>query len=173
MKLHTLELKSYSNKEIKISGYASVFGQADYHNDIISSGAFADSIVRHYQGFTIKLLWQHDHAKPIGVINNLKEDHKGLLVEASINKDVSQADEIVSLIRQGAIDSFSIGFNIEKSKMNEAGQREILKADLWEVSLVTFPANRDSKIYQIHSRPESWESVSQLLSTKSKTIFKL
>src|SRR6476659_4094433 len=129
MNLHTFNLKSSTNKEVKISGYASVFGKTDHHNDVIIQGAFADSIAKHHQscGSAIKLLWQHDHTKPIGIISNIIEDNKGLLVEACINKDLRQTNEIVSLINQGAVDSLSIGFNIEKSVVNQTGEREIFK----------------------------------------------
>jgi hypothetical protein len=175
MNLHTISFKSTNNNdELQLTGYASVFNNIDYHNDIIIKGAFTKSIVKHYQDFRVKLLWQHDHTKPIGVINKLVEDQNGLMVEASINGSIAQGREVISLIKQKAIDSFSIGFNIERSQINKSGQREITEVNLWEVSVVTFPANSAAKIRQINGGyPQKSNNLSNFLLTTSKTIFNL
>ena len=151
MNLHTINFKSIGNDNLVIQGYASVFNNADYHNDVIIQGAFLKSIEKHNQGLRVKLLWQHDHTKPIGVVNILQEDSHGLSVEASINSFVSQGREVIALIKQQAVDSFSIGFNIEKSAINKFGQREVTEINLWEVSVVTFPANYKAKIQNFNS----------------------
>ena len=171
---NNFNFKTLNNDELKLTGYASVFNHLDHHNDIITKGAFAQSIAKHSQGYRIKFLWQHDQTKPIGIINHLTEDDNGLLVEASINNTITQGKEVISLIKQKAIDSLSIGFNIEESETTDKGQRRILKANLWEVSIVTFPANAQARIEQFnnnhllnHANPRLLE----LLSITSKSIF--
>ena len=48
--------------------------------------------------------------------------------------------ELVSLIRQGAVDGLSIGFRVKRFRREPKRQsREILSLDLWEISLVSFP----------------------------------
>ncbi|WP_341794852.1 phage major capsid protein [Rickettsia endosymbiont of Rhinocyllus conicus] len=139
-----IEIKSSTNSEVVINGYASVYNIADHHNDLIVKGAFAN--VAHQN---IKFLWQHDSKKPIGIISHLVEDDHGLKMEAVINNKVKAGREAIELIKQGAIDGLSIGFYIKNSVFNDAKQRVITEADLLEISIVTFPANQSAKILYI------------------------
>ncbi len=66
-------VKSASKRNTIIEGYASVFDITDSHNDMIVKGAFKSS-----KSSCVKLLWQHDVTKPIGVITILEEDGYGL-----------------------------------------------------------------------------------------------
>ena len=48
--------------------------------------------------------------------------------------------ETYSLLKQGALDSMSIGYNTIMDKWNEEKlARELHEVKLWEVSVVTFP----------------------------------
>ncbi|HJD67540.1 MAG TPA: phage major capsid protein [Rickettsia endosymbiont of Bembidion lapponicum] len=139
-----IEIKSSTNSEVVITGYASVYNITDHHNDLIVKGAFAN--VAHQN---IKFLWQHDSKKPIGIISHLVEDDHGLKMEVVINNKVKAGREAIELIKQGAIDGLSIGFYIKNSVFNYAKQRVITEADLLEISIVTFPANQSAKILYI------------------------
>ncbi len=136
-------IKSNSIQNTIITGYASVFGVADSDNDIIVKGAFANT-----SASKVKLLWQHDMSKPIGVITNLYEDKHGLKIEAEINNKTTAGFEASELIKQKAIQSLSIGFFSKISNYTEKGHRLITDVDLIEVSVVTFPANHLAEIYQ-------------------------
>ncbi len=136
-----LQFKSDNNENLIITGYASVFDTVDNYNDIIASGAFKSADFQ-----KVKLLWQHDHTKPIGIINRLYEDEKGLFLEASINCNLSQGRETALLIKQGAVDGLSIGFTVNKSSFGKDGSRVITDIKLWEISVVTFPANSRAQI---------------------------
>ncbi|MES2214769.1 MAG: HK97 family phage prohead protease [Pseudomonadota bacterium] len=140
-------IKSAAKDNMVVSGYASVFGVVDSHNDIIMRSAFGDAS----QKINIKFLWQHDQSKPIGVITSLMEDDYGLYVEGSINGSTQQGREAIALIEQGALNGLSVGFMTKDSGYNEGGSREIIKADLYEISLVTFPANTEAGISKISS----------------------
>lgn len=140
-----LIIKSTIGNNVIISGYASVFNVADQHNDIILESAFLP--IKNTQN--VKFLWQHDFSKPIGIIQSVLEDNYGLKIEAAINSKIEVGKEAIELIRQGAVDGLSVGFNIETSNYNSLNQRVITKAKLMEVSVVTFPANFHAKIYHI------------------------
>lgn len=137
-------VKSSKKSSTLISGYASVFDTSDNHNDIIKKGAFKNA-----KSDKVKLLWQHDQKKPIGVISFLEEDEYGLAIEAEINNDTSAGAEASSLIKQGAINGLSIGFSIKSSDYDKKGSRVIDEVELMEVSVVTFPANVDASITQV------------------------
>ena len=142
-------VKSANNNEAIVSGYASVFNSPDQDNDIITKGTFTSGLDRQ-----VKFLWQHDAKKPIGVIISLCEDEIGLKVEAQINSKIETGKEAIELIRQGAVNGLSIGFNILSSEYNELGQRIITEAELIEISIVTFPANKQAQIHYIDNDGE-------------------
>lgn len=142
-----IEIKALEDSSnLLISGYASCFENVDHHNDIIQKGCFANSLLNDK---SIKLLWQHDAKYPIGKINKLKEDNYGLYFEAEILSTLAKGREVIELIKNHIIDSVSIGFRAIESYLNNDSVRVITKAELFEISLVTFPANNQSKISNI------------------------
>lgn len=139
------ELKAVSAAGV-FEGYASVFADVDLSKDSVRPGAFAKAIAeRGADG--IKLLWQHDPAEPIGVIEELFEDGRGLYVKGRLLLDVQRAREALALMRKGALDGLSIGFRTVRSATEEAtGIRHLEEVDLWEVSLVTFPMQPAARV---------------------------
>lgn len=137
-------VKSDKSKNTVISGYASVFNVVDNQNDIVEKGAFTDTITE-----KVRLLWQHDQLKPIGIIKALHEDSYGLKVEAEINNRTICGNEAAELVKQKAITSLSIGFRIKDFAYNKQGIRLLKKLDLAEISLVTFPANVNANITDV------------------------
>jgi hypothetical protein len=86
------------------------------------------------------MLYQHDPGEPIGVWTELREDQRGLFVRGQLARNVTRAREVLSLMRTGALDGLSIGFRAVKARKDAAsGVRQIVEADLWEISIVTFP----------------------------------
>lgn len=137
---------SSSNKKLYIEGYASIFSIADKDQDIIEQGAFRKSINNIK---SLKLLWQHDTTLPIGIISNISQDNYGLFMCAYITQTTQKAQEAAHLVEEGIIDSLSIGFIPNKVKADFQGASRIIEATLYEISLVTFPANPMSKISYI------------------------
>lgn len=124
----------------EISGYASLFGSVDQGGDVVEAGAYATSLKAvTAAGRSIKMLWQHDPAQPIGVWDEVREDARGLWVKGRILDQVEKGREAVALIAAGAIDGLSIGYRTVKASKNTKGQRLLSELELWEVSLVTFP----------------------------------
>lgn len=123
----------------RFSGYASLFGEVDLGKDVVERGAFARSLrVRGPAG--IRMLFQHDPNQPIGTWTEIREDARGLFVRGRLTRDVARAREILGLMRAGALDGLSIGFRAVKTRRDAAsGVRRIQEADLWEISIVTFP----------------------------------
>jgi HK97 family phage prohead protease len=125
---------------VEISGYASLFGSPDQGGDVVQPGAYAASLRQLKQaGRSVKMLWQHDPAQPIGVWEEVREDARGLWVKGRILSSISRGREAAALIAAGAIDGLSIGYRTRKAQKTAAGQRLLSELELWEVSLVTFP----------------------------------
>ena len=102
-----------TEKSGEISGYASVFDVVDGHGDVILKGAFKKAVNLFKKGIKKpKFLWQHDVASPIGIIDELFEDDYGLFVRGHLLLDIPKAREACSLIKNKAINGFSIGYNV-------------------------------------------------------------
>lgn len=88
----------------------------------------------------VKMLVGHDaQALPIGRATLLREDTAGLYGEFRVSKG-SRADDILELVRDGALSELSIGFIGLKDTRRPDGVIERIAAHLAEVSLVTFGA---------------------------------
>ena len=161
MKMGDLETKRVAlaveavDAEGSFSGYASLFGTPDLGRDVVERGAFAKSL-RSRGASGVRMLFQHDPAQPIGVWSELREDDRGLFVRGRLATEVARGREILSLMKAGALDGLSIGFRVVRARKEAAtGFRRILEADLWEISVVTFPMLPGARIRQVKSGAES------------------
>lgn len=131
-----------------ISGYASVFNVKDAYGDIVDSGAFQKCISNFNNGDKPKLLWQHDISCPIGVVEELYEDSYGLFIKAKLILEVEKAREVYSLLKNNAINGFSIGYKINKKNMvNDT--IHLTDLDVIEISVVTFPACEQATVLNV------------------------
>ena len=147
-----LELKFAGGKPVMtegavIEGYASRFGLPDQGGDIVAKGAFGASLARlAAKGDKVRMLWQHDPTKPIGVWDEIREDETGLWVKGRLLSEVALAREAATLIDAGAIDGLSIGYRTVRAEKDRQGRRVLTEVELWEVSLVTFPMLPEAKL---------------------------
>ncbi|MCD6035238.1 MAG: phage prohead protease, family [Rickettsiales bacterium] len=136
--------------EGSFSGYASVFEVVDSQNDSILSGAFTRTLREKNEGKDIKLLWQHRMDEPVGFITTIYEDYKGLYVEAQLVLESARGKEAYEWLKNGTVRGLSIGYTVASSHNDERkGIRYISDVDLWEISLVTFPANAEAEILHV------------------------
>ena len=137
----------------RFSGYASLFGEVDLGRDAIEPGAFSASLETRGAG-GVRMLFQHDPAEVIGRWTVIREDERGLYVEGKLATDVERAREVHALMKAGALDGLSIGFRAVKARSDrKTGVRRILEADLWEISVVTFPMLPTARVSNVkHQR---------------------
>lgn len=141
---HAIEVKSMT-ADGHFAGYASVFDVVDSQRDRMHAGAFRQSL--RARETPVKLLWQHQWENPIGVIEQIFEDAKGLFIRGRLLMDVAKAREAYALLKAGALRGMSIGYQVKKSRRDpDTGVRELLEVDLWEVSIVTLPANARANV---------------------------
>ncbi len=130
-------------------GYASLFGNPDLANDVVEAGAFSRAIRRRGTG-GIRMLYQHDPNEPIGTWTDISEDERGLLVRGRLTPGVARAREVLELMRAGALDGLSIGFRTVRARKDpRSGVRRIVEADLWEISIVTFPMQPGARVESV------------------------
>lgn len=141
------KLKSLSESGT-FAGYGSVFGVTDSYGDIVVPGAFTDSLAaQKAAGRMPAMLWQHRSAEPLGVYTDMKEDSIGLVVEGQLALSTVRGAEAYSLLKMGALSGLSIGYMSREDSFDRVtGITTLKKLDLWEVSLVTFPANDAARV---------------------------
>lgn len=148
-----LELKQWDEAGT-FAGYASIFGVVDNQNDVLEKGAFAHSLQDTQN--RVRLLWQHRFEEPIGLFTRMKEDERGLYVEGKLLLEVQRAREAHALLKEGAIGGLSIGYLPVKHRYDAArGVRVLEEVALYEISLVTFPANEQAKIHAVKGENEA------------------
>lgn len=137
----------------EFEGYGSVFAVVDSYGEVVDKGAFTESLKQHGMP---ALLWQHRGSEPIGIYMEAYEDERGLRVKGQLNLDVQQGREAHALLKQGALKGLSIGFATQVEELNrDTGIRHLKKVRLYEVSLVTFPANDKANVDAVKAAPES------------------
>lgn len=133
---------------MKFGGYACLFLRADLSGDVIVNRAF-DKCLSKTRPAQIKMLYQHDAMRPVGVWQNIKPTAYGLWVEGEITTRARLGKDIAALIRSGALDGLSIGFRARRAEKSRLGQRHLKEIELVEVSLVTFPMQPKARVVKI------------------------
>jgi len=139
-----------------VEGYGSVFGVRDNYDDVIAKGAFVQSLKDHKAAGTMPaMLWQHSADHPIGIWTEMVEDDKGLRIKGQLAMETVKGKEAHALLKMGAINGLSIGFMSKQWAYDrETEVRTLTEIDLWEVSLVTFPANEKARVTNVKSADE-------------------
>lgn len=130
-------------------GYGSIFGNVDSYREIVAPGAFSDSLKSWAEsGRLPPVLWQHRSGEPVGPHLEMAEDGIGLRLKGQLLvEDVQRAREARALMKAKAVNGLSIGFVTRDDSYDKVtGIRTLKKVDLWEVSIVTFPANPAAQI---------------------------
>ena len=132
--------------DLRIAGYASIFNVPDSGGDTVRKGAFANAAA------PVPLLWQHDTREPVGFVEKLTEDARGLRVVARV-VDAGRGGDAAALVRAGAINGLSFGYRVKAARPGGSG-RELAQLELIEVSLVTFPMQPLARILGFSSVAE-------------------
>jgi len=126
----------------RFAGYAALFGIADGAGDTIRPGAFAKAVAetRRYP-----LLWQHNPAQPIGSVEVIAEDARGLRVIARLDSHDSRA---ASLLARGEVTGLSFGYRA-RGYTSVPNGRVLEDIELLEVSLVTHPLQPGARVHLV------------------------
>ena len=124
-----------SDKGRLIEGYAST-RDLDRTGEIVEPGAFGDSLKDYMTNPVVT--YMHDWSNPIGKVVDARIDDVGLFIRAEISET---AEKAWKLIQEGILRAFSIGYEVVNEKV-VSGVNHILKLRLYEVAVVSIPANR-------------------------------
>lgn len=175
-------MNNYLSMEIKevgesgsFKGIASMYGATDLDRDVIEKGAFSRTLAEKSQ---VPLLWQHDSRSVIGIAT-LKEWGDRVMLDGRLDLADPMGAHAHRKMRgdSGAglppmVKGLSIGFSIPNGKSSwneEKGIRHIHELDLWEVSVVTFPALPQAQITSVKSHEDLVQQI-ELLKNEIKAL---
>lgn len=150
-KAFDIEIKALDDQG-KFEGYANTFGLVDSYGEEVVKGAFKRTIANwRTSGRKLPMLSQHDYKTVVGYFdpNDMEEDEKGLKVAGQILTNTQAGHDDYERAKHGLL-RMSIGFDTLADEFDKKkGVRYLKEIRLWEISLVTFPANEDSVITAI------------------------
>jgi HK97 family phage prohead protease len=116
-----------------------------------------------------KLLKYHDSTQPVGVVTGRMDTERGMLFTAKISK-TRDGDDVVELIKDGAIDAVSVGVNPIDASYDETGTLVVAKGEWLELSLVTAPAFAGAQITEVAAAEATQQESPQVEATKDIQI---
>lgn len=145
-----LEIKAVGEEERTISGWATT-PDVDRVEDVIEP-----------LGVTFKnplpLLWQHEHDKPIGLVQFGTPTAKGVPFTATLPKIEEEGklrdriEEAWQSIKAGLVRAVSIGFrSLEDERIAGSWGTRYIRTEVFELSAVTIPSNASATITSIKS----------------------
>lgn len=135
------------------TAYANTKNFIDHVKDRSVDGCYMNSIAKHKKANTMpKMFWAHNpYELPVGAWKEMNEDHKGLLMSGKLSKTTMGSD-IEILANDGALDSFSIGYEVIEEKWNQSkGCNDLIDIHVKEVSWVNFACNEESLLQEMKS----------------------
>lgn len=163
--IEIMEFKA-DGDEWEVSGYVSTFGNIDLGGDMVMPGAFKETLKN---GPKVRFLKSHDADQILGIPKHLEEDDKGLFGSFKISKTQLGADTR-QLLLDGAMDSFSIGYNAVDWKIVDDDVRELHQVRLWESSLVSMPMNQEARVTRVKSLADKTISIREELAQLLKDV---
>jgi HK97 family phage prohead protease len=147
------------------AGYVSVYEEIDFYRERVAKGAFNESLAsRAAKGRKFPILFQHNHADPIGTWTKLEEDERGLYGEGQLWLEEAPTARVVHRgMKDGAIDGLSIGyFEVPGAWAfdEEERVRTLTKVNLIEASVVVSPANDAARIDAVKAKLAAGEEIS-------------
>lgn len=127
---------------IRFQGYASVWGRVDSYGDTVLRGAFKDALAERRP----MMLFGHSPGRVPGKWLEWEEDDKGLLMLGELTPGHSEAADIAASLKHGSLNGLSIGGYTTDWESRENGGRIIKAFDLFEVSIVSMPAEQEARI---------------------------
>lgn len=172
-----MKLKDVTLKDVESTGdggtitaYAATFDrEPDCYGDIIAPGAFADTLAKwRDSGKPIPLLFGHQMDDPmmnIGALTSAEEDEHGLRIEAKFDADNQNAQYARKLAVEGRVSKLSFAYDVVEAGVTTLDDgtkvNELRKLDLYEVSLVTVPANMHAEVIEAKSRHKYGAAISK------------
>jgi HK97 family phage prohead protease len=132
----------------------SVFGVRDSYNESVEPGAFVESLVRHKREGTLPsplMLWQHDPVDADRRLGRHGRGQEGLWGKGGCSPASRRPTKRRSCSRRARSRVCRSAIARSMPAVENGGPRKLVKLDLLEVSIVSFPANRRARVEAVKS----------------------
>lgn len=141
-----LEMRA-DDGSVGVSGYAAVFEEraniGDFFEEVIDAGAFDAALSRPDD---VRLLIGHEGlplARTGARTMTLSTDSRGLKFASDLVASDPDVARILPKMERGDLREMSFGFRVMRQEWDDTGDlplRRVLEVELFEISIVTFPA---------------------------------
>lgn len=179
--LSKAEVRAKADGSKVITGYAAMFNSLSQDLggfvEVIRPGAFAQSLAG---GADVRCLFNHDENMVLGRTSagtlRLIEDENGLRFECDL-PDTSYANDLHTSIKRSDVDQCSFGFYCLEDNWvptNDAPGvlREVLRAEVFDVSPVTFPAYKATSVTARSLFPDGTEEIEARMTTAKQAAWR-
>lgn len=149
-----IEWRTVSTDERVVEGIGVPWGEVSYltgdpAGERFMSGSLTKSVKD--KGARLKLFRAHDHGTAIGRVVKLDARHPdGLLASWRIFKTPA-GEAALEEIAEGALDAFSVGFRPTRTRRAADGVREVVEAELHEVSIAPLGAYDGARVLSVRT----------------------
>ena len=168
----TLDLRQADNGTT-LYGYAALFDSPSEPMpfiEYVKRGAFSKTL---NDGADVRLLIDHEGvplARTKSGTMRLMEDERGLAVEADLDPMNPDAARVISAMKRGDLSQMSFAFRTIQDKFSDDRMvRELREVQLYDVSVVTFPAYEQT-VAEIRSRLLQTEETQPTLTATSTSV---
>lgn len=132
-----------------VEGYGVIWGSRNLHGEKFVKGCFAKSIKDNGpdSNSSYKIKFRDEHGRACSLFAELIEDEIGLYFKTKPLDDVEWANDVITQLRSGTLNNFSIGFNFvwDKVEWDESDDSLVaLEVRLMEISVVSVPSDMNT-----------------------------
>lgn len=157
------ETKADGKGNLHIIGYGAYFDNIDSYGDIMVPGSCKRTIETRLKkdgSSRIAFCYQHDMWNPIGRIDTILEDDKGLFVDVMLS---AAEQDIQTKVKERILSELSIGYRTIDSRSETRNGKNVnilTDVEIIEISLVTVAANPLAVIEKMKSE-EKYDYISK------------
>jgi HK97 family phage prohead protease len=150
-----VELRATSRREVE--GIVAPYGETSYltpdpHGERFLRGSLSRSV--RDRGMRVKLFRNHDHSRAVGRATAWNADDPAGLWGRFKVAATPAGDEVLTEVREGTLDAFSIGFRALVTHRAVDSVREVVAAELHEVSIAPMGAYEGARVLALRTPGE-------------------
>jgi uncharacterized protein len=148
-----LELRVADTSERIVEGIVVPWGETSYltpdpRGERFRPGSLTRTIKE--RGDRVKLFRAHDHSVAVGKPVQWRQTDAGCWAQFRI-ANTPPGDEVLVEIREGMLDAFSVGFLPKRETRGPDGAREVIEAQLHEVSIAQIGAYDGARVLAVRT----------------------
>ena len=146
-----------------------VRGLAVPFNDAVDVGGYKEMIAPGAVQARDNIKLFYGHSEPIGKVVESKDTDEGWSITAKIS-ETSRGNEVYTLLKDGVLDRFSIGFMPIEENEDKNGTIVRTKIDVREVSIVPIPAYEGAKVEEVRNAQEDAPTINKEIDVDNVAI---